>query len=163
MILVGLVLVTGCVSTFPAGRPSTTVSRRLWYAICTGICPNYDVTVWADGRVLVVRRSANPDSRRDEVERFRVSSAEAAEFQRRLLPFRPAGQLPEPLVCYHADVRAEEAPLVLKVREVEINWSDPDHPARLVACDNASGQGLTEAIRQALWSIHLYVNARRRD
>jgi hypothetical protein len=129
------------------------VSRRPWYVICAGVCPYYDVTVWADGRVLT--KLGNHE------ERFRVSRAEAAAFRSKLRPFRPAGEQPDPLVCSH-DGRPEDAPLVMKVREIEIRWSGTDHPARLAACDNSLYADLREAIRQALWSVHLYVDGRRR-
>ena len=53
-------------------------------------------------------------------------------------------------------------PLVMKVREIEIRWSGTNHPARLTACDNPVYADLKEAIRQALWSVHLYLDGHRR-
>ncbi|MGZ2412792.1 hypothetical protein ACUXST_002221 [Sphingomonas sp. F9_3S_D5_B_2] len=50
-----------------------------------------------------------------------------------------------------------------KLREIEIRWSSTSHPARLAACDTPLSADLIEAIRQALWSVHLYVDGRRRD
>ncbi len=152
--IVSLLGVAGLTSTPSAARESITVSRRPWFAICGGVCPYYDVTVWADGRVLAKQG--------DHEERFRVSRAGAADFASKLRPFRPAGEQPDPLVCSH-DVRPEEAPLVMKAREIEIKWSGADRPARLAACDSAAHADLTDAIRQALWSVHLNVNGRRRD
>jgi hypothetical protein len=152
--IVGLLVVPTITSTPAAARDSITVSRRPWFAICAGVCPYYDVTVWADGRVLAKRRN-------DE-KRFRVSRAEAADFSRRLRPFRPVGEQPDQLVCHHGG-RPEDAPLIMKVTEIEITWTGSSHPARLAACDNAVYAALTEAIRQALWSVHLYMDGRRRN
>jgi len=53
--------------------------------------------------------------------------------------------------------------MVMKAREIEIKWSGTGHPARLEACDNAIYSDLTEALRQALWSVHLYQDGHRRD
>jgi hypothetical protein len=152
--MVGLLGVVGLTSMPLAARETITVSRRPWFAICAGVCPYYDVTVRPDGHVLVKRGNFE--------ERFRVSPAEAADFFSKLRPFRPAGEEPDQLICVH-DGRPEDAPLVMKVREIEIKWSDTRHAARLTACDNSVYADLIEAIRQALWSVHLYVDGRRRD
>jgi hypothetical protein len=96
------------------------------------------------------------------IDRFRVSPAEAAEFRAKLRPYRVTYDWPAP-VCKH-DVRPEEAPLVMHVTEIEISWSDATgHATHLIACDEPGFGGLNEAIRQALWSVHLYIDARRRD
>lgn len=163
--LVALLLLSGCVSMRPQGRESITVSRQPWYGICAGVCPDYDVTVSNVGQVAVGRPSGVLHGQADGfpafhvVDQFRVSRAEAAAFRRMLLPFRPSSEQREFPLCWH-DVRPEERPLVLKVIEIEITWSGGDHPARLVTCD---GTSLNEAIRKALWSVHLYLDGRRRD
>jgi hypothetical protein len=150
----GFLGIAGLTSAPSVAPESITVSRRPWFAICTNVCPDYDVTVSADGEV-VAKRGSNE-------ERFQVSPAEAADFRNKLRPFRPVGEQPDQLVCAH-DGRPEDAPLVMKVREIEIRWSGTSRPARLSACDNALHADLTEAIRQALWSVHLYVDGPRRD
>jgi len=43
-----------------------------------------------------------------------------------------------------------------------IRWSGGDSPAEFLACDTSENAGLKEDIRQALWSVHLYVDGRRR-
>jgi hypothetical protein len=98
------------------------VSQRPEAIICAGVCPNNDVTVWPDGRVLVVRHQLNA---RDQVEHFRVSHAEAIRFRGILLPHQAGSGRSE-----------------LHVLQNAVN---------------------AEAIRQALWSVHLYVDGRRRD
>jgi hypothetical protein len=148
--LVGLIGMAGLTSTPSFARESITVSRHPWYAVCAGVCPDYEIIVSADGRVIVKQRGTE--------ERFLVSRAEAAEFRAKLQPFRPVGERRDPLVCAH-----ENAPLVMKVREIEIRWSGSNNPSRLFACDNPASAGLKEALRQALWSVHLYVDGRRRD
>jgi hypothetical protein len=138
----------------PAAEETITIAKRPWFGICAGLCPNYDVTVWADGRVLAVRHSWHG---LDEIERFRVSRLEAARFRSILLPYRPiAIQQREP-VCHH-DVPQEQSRLVLKVREVELLWSSPPHRSRLIACDTRE---LSEALRQALRAVQVYPDGRR--
>ncbi len=110
--------------------------------------------------MLALRHRGNPGD--DEVERFRVSRAEAADFRSKLLPYRPAGEQTKLFDCFHTG-RPEDAPMVMKAREIEIKWSGTGHPARLEACDNAIYSDLTEALRQALWSVHLYQDGHRRD
>lgn len=120
--LVGLALLS--VSTMSAAREeqSITVSQRPEALVCAGVCPNNDVTVWADGRVLVVQHHPNEP---DRFEHFQVTRAEAAQFRRIMLPYQSA-----------ADQSG------FQVRQNRLN---------------------SEPIRQALWSIHLYVDGRRRD
>jgi hypothetical protein len=159
--LVGLVLLSACVSTRSVVRETITISRRPWYAVCAGTCPNFDLTVWPDGRVLVIRHSLAGDP--DELERFQVSPADVASFRSKLLPYRPADDWPAPAVCNHT-TSLEEAPLVMKVTEIEIRWSGTDKAARLQASANQEETApLVEAIGQALWSVDLNVIGQRRD
>lgn len=152
--LTGPLLLSGCVSTQTAAEETVTVSKRPWFGICAGLCPNYDVTVWADGRVMAVRHSWHGA---DEIERFRVSRIDAARFRSILLPYRPSAVQQREPVCHHA-VPPEQAQLVLKVREVEILWSSPSHRRRVIACD---AREISEALRQALRAVQLYPSGRR--
>ena len=158
--VLGSLLVSGCASMGAATADDIiTVARRPWFQVCAGVCPNYDVTVWPDGRVSAVRHNWGAP---DEVERFRVSPESATDFRRILAPYKPAGGAGDAPVCKH-DVLSEEASLVRKVTKIEVTWIGSRNPARLVACDGKGSAGLTEAIRQALWSVNLYVGGERRD
>src|SRR4051812_37095018 len=156
--LAALFLSPACASIREPAPGQINVAGRPWFGICLGACPDYEVTVWEDGRVVAVRHRFEGA---DEVEQFRVSRAEAAEFRARLRRYRPVGDAPVPAFCDH-HVPADEAPLLLKVTELEIRWSDA-RPSRLVACATSENARLEEAIRRALWSVHLYLNAYRRD
>ena len=157
--VVGTFLLSACASIGPTRVEDTiTVARRPWFGICGGVCPNYDVTVWPDGRVLAVQHYWSAP---DEVERFRLSPEEAVHFRRILAPYRPArgGHTPP---CQH-DVPPKQASMVRHVTEIEITWLGSPNPAQLVACDAKETAGLKEAIRKALWSAHLYIGGERRD
>jgi len=156
--LTALLSLSACASTPPTPVEKITVARRNWFVICMGVCPKYDVTVWSDGRVLAVRHIFEAP---DEVEKFQVSRRNAAKFRAKLLAYRPVVDPPAPTLCDH-HLSQGEAPLLIKVTEIEIRWSD-NHPNRLVACDTAENRKLIEDIRQALWSVHLYLTAHRRD
>lgn len=131
-----------------------TVSRAHWFLICTGVCPSYTVTVSADGEVTAENHWTN------RAERFRATVPEANRFRSILRQYRPTvSQQAEP-TCHH-DVPPQLAGSVLKVLEIEIVWSGPPRPSRLVACDS-TGSALNEALRQALWSGGLYVDGTRR-
>lgn len=156
--LIGLLLLPACASTSPGARETITLARRNWFGGCISNCPNYDITVWDDGHVVARRHSYGAP---DRVERFRVSPTAVSAFWKVLLPFRPPGSGPVPPVCHH-DLPPEEAPFVMKVTEIEIRWIGAEHRTRLVACDVRESVHLLEAIRQALWSVNLYYDGRRR-
>ena len=156
--LAALLLPSPCASTRAHRGGEIIVVARPWFAVCLGTCPNYDVSVRDDGRVIAVRHGFE---RADEVERFRVSPAEAAAFRARLDRYRPIGEAPIPAFCKH-HVPSDLTPLLLRVTELEIRWSDA-RPSRLVACAIEENARLVEDIRRALWSAHLYLNASRRD
>jgi hypothetical protein len=107
------------------------------------------VTVTAGGDVIVQNRL--PIRRT----RLRATPAEAERFFSLVAPYRPTISTEAEPVCSH-NVRPEDVGLVQKVREIEIVWSEPPREVRLVACD---GPLIDEALRQALWSVHLYVTA----
>lgn len=153
--LIGLLMLP---STATAGSRSSidwiAISQRPQDVICAGVCPNADVTVWRDGRVLVVRHHSG---RPDDVEHFRVSQDEAARFRSILLPYRPTSHQTDPDAC-KVDPQQGGAG-VLKAPQIEVRWCDDAGPARLRFITNNS----VEAVRQALWSVHLYIDGWRRD
>jgi hypothetical protein len=152
--LVGAFLLAGCVSTKPFAEETVTVSVRPWFGICTGVCPNYDVTIWGDGRVFAVRYGFRALA---GIERFRVSRAEAAEFRRIMRPYRPAGNQRGEPVCHHP-VAPDDEPFVMKVREFEMVWSSQGVRRRLIACDDPERN---EALSRALRAIQMYPDGRR--
>lgn len=155
--LVGLALLSACASTrAPLPGETVTVSRRPWFAVCTGVCPNYDVTVEPDGRAQSVLHAFD---RSAEVVPLRISRERRARFHNILAPFRPAGRQPAPAVCDHG-VDAQEARLVVKAKEIEITWSGAGGSARLIACDTPENAALRKAIDAALLSLGLDIGGR---
>ena len=157
-VLLGILLISNGAPARPQiSNETITVSRRPWFAICAGVCPNNDITVRSDGRVVAVRHHLEEP---DEIERF-VTRAEVAFFRSKLLPYRRSYDWPAP-TCEH-NVSPEEAPGVMKVTEIEITWSDSDRTGLFIACADQNAVKLLEAIQEALWAVHLYVTGHRRD
>jgi len=164
-------LVVACASTSSrVPDHSISVSTRTTFMVCTGVCPNYNLTVWPDGRVLVVRHFTGDA---DEVKHFRVSPSEAAQFAHLLLPYRPSTSL-TPDSCRHSEPSVP--PFSMEGADLEITWLDEHSPTRLGFClfawDDelaASYKGprpptrFREVLRQALWSIHLFSDATSPD
>jgi hypothetical protein len=154
---VGLLVLLGCVST--RARPTDdaiTLSRRPWFGVCAGVCPHYDVTVQADGRVWSVLHHFDWP---DEVAASRVSQGRVERFRSILAGYRDQAGGPDSAECRH-DVPPEEAELVLKTREIEIKWSTRESSAHLVACQTPENRALLEAIDEALGTVGLNVEGR---
>jgi hypothetical protein len=106
--------------------------------VCTGFCPHLDLTVWEDGRILV-----NGGDRR-------ISKDEAAQFQRILLPFRPAGRL----------AAMDVSTVLPNSCTIKIKWPADRSGAQSVRCGTFDLRGidpLPDAVMQALQSIHVSV------
>lgn len=152
---VALTLTGGCTSMRDlAGADIVTVGIRHNYVMCAGICPNIDVTVWPDGRVLVVHHNDTGD-----VKRFRVSPSRASQFHELLAPYRTYNLQRQQHAC-DDEVAEEQKPFMLKVTEIAITWGRAND--RFVACKTPDNAALREAIRQALWSVDLYISGQRR-
>ena len=136
----------GCTTPRSEQLSSITVIQRPTYAICAGYCPNLSVGVREDGRVTLSTRGEH-----------QVTSEQAAQFASILEPYRPVVPEAGPASC--ASWNSAD-PLVLKVYPYEIMWTDADGKStRLRSC---GGPGLGEAIRQAFWSIGLYLGGEPR-
>jgi hypothetical protein len=145
-----LPVLAGCATAGPlAAGESISISQRHDYAICTGLCPNYDLTVRADGLVDVqqVRLDEHPAS-----ERYRVPPAQAAPFARILQAYRPHGVKGTP-ICDHTGFEARG--MTLDVVEVQITWSAPTGD-RLYSCHDPE---VRDAIRRALLQVGLSAGA----
>jgi hypothetical protein len=158
--LMGLLGLSSCVSTGTSLSGETiTVSRRPWFGICAGVCPNYDITVQPDGRVWSVRHHFDAA---DEVARLRVSGNQLVHFYSFLAPYQPNDGDPIPSKCEH-HVSPQEAQLVLKAIEIEIKWFDASNSAHRIACDTPENAALREAIDGALRSLDLDIAGRPLD
>ncbi|HMI19893.1 MAG TPA: hypothetical protein VK533_10140 [Sphingomonas sp.] len=147
-----ILLLAGCATESTAKEPTAvTVSRRLWFGICAGVCSSYDVTVSASGDVVTHKVLMDGNRSRH----YRVTPEAAARFMERLRPFRPQGERRTHLECKH-DVTPQEAELLLHVTEVEIRWRSSVQPGRLIACDTADDQPILDAIGHALAEIRLW-------
>jgi hypothetical protein len=137
-----------------------TISRRPDTIVCTGHCPHRefalpsdDVTVWPDGRVLVVREPQRPWTH--DIQHFRVSTAEAAQFRKILLRYRDGAEHKTP-----KQVDPEAASFLPRPCTVEIRWSRHDNRDQMVACP--PDPALAQVVRRALSTVHLYYDASRR-
>jgi hypothetical protein len=153
---IGLLVLSGCASpgTQASGGAygdTITVSRRPWFAICAGLCPNYDVTVQADGRLWSVRHAYDVP---DRVSSARISSAALARFRSILAPYRPAPEAGEPSACRH-EASAQTQELIVEAREIDVKWSGAGTSAHLIACDTPENAALRGAIAEALRAVHL--------
>jgi hypothetical protein len=142
----------GCaaVSSQPVDQ-AITVARTPSFGVCLGVCPHYTVSLSPTGQVVAENHT------KKSIARFRVSMADAEHFREMLRPLKPLGGAQAEPICTH-NVSPDEAGLVRKAREVEIVWSGPS-PSRLIACDSPE---LSETLRQALWSLHLYLDGNPR-
>lgn len=155
-----LLLLSGCAT--PAAEnsgESITVSRRPWFGLCTGVCPNYDVTVEGSGRVWAIGHRAGAA---DALAAPRVSRRQLARFRGLLAPYRPAAGHGEPDQCKHA-VNGQEAKLVMDVREIDIRWSRKGRSDQLIACDVPENARLVAAIAEALAALGLSADGRPVD
>jgi hypothetical protein len=131
------------------------LSRRHSFAVCTGLCPNFDLQVHADGRVEL-RRVEFDDA--DEYRQYRVPTRRTATYFQMLDKLRPAdGQDVEETRC-GADVPAEMKRLHIDVAEVEIVWLSTESAQRLEGCQT---EERLEALGDALGVLGLYSDGRR--
>lgn len=117
----------------PSGETTEWVSVRQTSEVCAGMCPNYEITVHRDGRIVA-----------DHFINFQVTAAEAARFHALLAPFRRTG------------TDASCGPFLIRPApsgaEIEVIWSGPE-PARLLVCDGRD-YSLVTAIGCAMAAIH---------
>jgi hypothetical protein len=133
------------------------VSVRFPFAVCTGVCPNYDLQVRADGRVELRRLSFDGA---DEYRRFRVSDRKAAEFFHRLDTLRPAGGgEPRETHC-GAGLSPDEARLHIDVKELEIVWIDAQRAQHLEECETAERM---DTLGDALRAVGLHSDGSRME
>ena len=158
-VLLSLLIASAAFARPPERGEAIEISRRPWFGICAGVCPNYDVIMRPDGRVLVLRRHFDEV---DEVRSFRVSPARLARLRAILASYRPNADTPEPSRCEH-DVPPEEAAFVGDVVEMQVKWTGAAGSDHLVACDTQENAALREAIGAALQSLGLAVDGRRRQ
>jgi hypothetical protein len=115
--------------------------------VCTGFCPNVDITVWDDGEVVV-----------NGVEQPRVTKAEAARFRTVLFPFRSQAIASDPSTVF-------PNACLLKVQ-----WPSPAKTARPTTCGdffvptygkiNAHETFLFGAVSDALAAVHRDITGR---
>ena len=149
-------VVTCSVAGSPKHAPSTVkVSRRLWYGICTGVCPDYDVVVTSLGRVDVRSLMAG----KTKVQ-YRVAPSAAARFMSWLRPYRKQGFHRTRTTCDH-HLSDPDARLLVHVREVEITWHDNGGTSRLIACDTEEDRPILTAIKKAFAEVSLWEAATR--
>ena len=144
----------GSISPASAKTQVVKVSQRYPFAVCTGVCPNYDLQLHADGRVELRRVEFDGP---DEYDSFRVSARSAARFMQTVEKLRPPkGRDVEETDC-GADDPHDLAPLHLDVKEVQIAWIDGDDAQHLEGCGTTER---TVTLMDTLRLIGLYLDGR---
>lgn len=114
--------------------------------------PNFEVTVWPDGLVVIRTLTHRATFPVERVIRFQRSAAEAAEFRAALLPYRRA-DLSRAILCRgrrHDDI------LMLRGFDVlGITWSGPGHFSSFDACYTEQERAVVSAVERALRAVHL--------
>ena len=145
-----LVVLLGCLAgctTPKIGTGTVTVMKRPIYAVCTGVCPNIDVTVRPDGWITLSRHKEEAV----DVKRRRVGPQRAKQFSAALSHFRPTAKPGRAAHCAFWDA---DDPLVLKVYPFEVIWAEADGSVvRRASCGDDGDTGFREAIGEALGSV----------
>jgi|CZQE01.1.fsa_nt_gi hypothetical protein len=123
-----------------AARPSDTITVRIRtiHNLCLGLCPDFSVSIAADGSVT--RRAFEPgDKQVIETEQYTLGISELAGFRRRLAKIRPIGdrQFGRPCDAYRRVNRY--GALILGgirhgVSHYDIEWRGGAASSRLRAC-----------------------------
>ncbi|HYG29647.1 MAG TPA: hypothetical protein VD887_05460 [Allosphingosinicella sp.] len=130
---------------------TVTVSRHPT-GLHSSSAPDFDVTVWPDGLVVIRTRTYRAAFPVERVLRFRRSAAEAAEVRAALLPYRRA-DLTRTTLC-----RGRHDGDILMLRGFDvfgITWSGPGHFSTFDACYEEQERAVVAAIERALRSVHL--------
>jgi hypothetical protein len=141
-----LLLPSPAQSRSPSSGISVSIKTPTDLVVCTGFCPDLDVTVWKDGRVLGNRSGS-----------FRVSSDVAAQFRNILLRFRPVDR--------HAHI--DSSTVFPNACPVKVLWPADDKGVRPVGCGifftDTAGHlgGVAGAAMKALELIHIDTQGRR--
>lgn len=121
--------------------------------------PNFEVTVWPDGLVVMRTLSYRASFPVERVFRFQRSAAEAAAFRAALLPYRRADRT-QPTICsgrVHDDVM-----MIRGYHVFRITWSGPDHFSSLGVCYDEQERMIVSAIERALEAVNLTLDGAER-
>jgi hypothetical protein len=145
-----------CLSTAASAQGSDTAETVTVSRHPTGLhslsAPDFEVTVWPEGLVVLRIRTHRATFPVERLLRFQRSAAEAAEFRAALLPYRRA-DLTRATLCMgrlHNDI------MMLRGFDVfGITWSGPDHFSSLDACYDEQESAIVSAVERALGAVHL--------
>jgi hypothetical protein len=136
----------------PVSGETILIRFRHPYAICAGVCPQYQLEIQPTGEV---KRSTAYPSNHDEVLsnptiHFRVLTAMLRQFQDELDAFRPSGDLPLDTACVQA--KREDGSIdplsEAKPDDIEVRWINRRKTVRLTSCAGNSLRGrLQSALR----------------
>jgi hypothetical protein len=145
--LLAAIALTSCVTGAHGDRhPATTVAVRFsgGYAICIGLCPDFETQVQSTGLVMSRNRVTKRASR------FRVGPSKVKEFVARLDALRPMHDQKADKEC--AQVTLENGspdPLSMaKPDDIEIRWIERGTQVRLTAC--YANAAIRKPLQQAL-------------
>jgi hypothetical protein len=146
-------LVTFPLLIWPASALSRSVAEGITIAlrspsdhgvsVCTGFCPQLDITVWDDGEVAV-----------NGAERPRVTKAEAVRFRNILARFRST-----------ANDSVDPSTVWPNACLLKVQWPERAHARRPTACGNfmygrigADKTSLFGGVRSVLKAVHLDIS-----
>jgi hypothetical protein len=120
------------------------VSRHIH--LCAGICPDYDVSVEANGSVQVKSSVGMPFEQKAA---YHVSAADAARVRSILLSL---GHSQDGVICPHPEW---EGGYSAPENDTEVRLITQNAPPRLIACDNKQDARFLAAVHQALAILNL--------
>jgi hypothetical protein len=135
--------VAGAADARRPGVETILVRFRFPYAICAGVCPNFEMKVSPRGEV------GTRDLFRRETYRFRATPAHLEAFRRALSALRPAGEnrLDSKWEAKQPDGTSDPLALDPRPDDFEVRWTGGRSEARLTGC--AFGHWPTRAAVQA--------------
>jgi hypothetical protein len=146
-----------CATVAPKPVETITISERMWYPICAGVCPDFDARIRSDGQIYT-HVSLSPQA---GMHRLQVTPERAAQFAAIIAQLGAPGR-PQPIgPCEHYLPQGdpfnnpESRRSLSKDPAVVIRWSGSAE-GQLVRCD--TDWAAKETIRKALWRVGLYLD-----
>lgn len=143
-----------CATVAPTPVETITISERMWYPICAGVCPDFDASIRSDGQIYTHVRFGLAG-----VYRLQVTPQRVAQFAAMIRPLGSPGKLEPIAPCSHYlpkdDPFYDQRYSLRKEPALVIRWSGSAE-SQLIRCDT---DGATkEIMRKALWHVGLYLN-----
>jgi hypothetical protein len=139
-----------------AARETIIVRFRPPNGLCVGVCPNFEMRVSPQGRVVT------RDTWSGRIERFDIDLQRLAAFRDVLIQLRPLGERREDETCEQAlhDGKADalDDP---RPDDIEVRWIDRAEPGRLTAC--ARNMAVRRVVQDALRALGVTILGTRKN